>query len=298
MMDRLGRTAYRLLLRLLPPDFRAKHGAEMEELFAAALGLHRLRGMPLWILGWVRGVADIVELALRLRSRRLEGERTLSRGNRMDAMVQDLRFALRSLSKARGFAVVGVLTLALGIGANTAIFSLINGVLLRAPEHIVNPDELVTIWTSDFSGPPAPHGERSRRRHTSASADRLVAALDSRRTGAAPGVPWALRCHVGRSGPEDSRGRSADGTRSKPGRCGSHGGAAGSPSGGGRIRRGTSARRRGDAVPRVAAVRSARARSRGVPRDASSGSAGRGRGEFLPARRAASVDPAITLREE
>ncbi len=154
MMDRLGRPAYRLLLRLLPPDFRAKHGAEMEELFAAALGLHRLRGMPLWILGWVRGVADIVELAIRLRSRCLEGERTLSRGNRMDAMVQDLRFALRSLSKARGFAVVGVLTLALGIGANTAIFSLINGVLLRAPEHIVNPDELVTIWTSDFSGPP------------------------------------------------------------------------------------------------------------------------------------------------
>ncbi len=154
MKYRLGRMAYRLLLRLLPPDFRAKHGAEMEELFFEALGVHWRRAVSLAVIAWFRGVADVVELAIRLRSKRRNGDRTISRGNRMEAVVQDLRFALRSLSKAREFVVVGVLTLALGIGANTAIFSLVNGVLLRAPEHIVNPDELVSIWTSDFSGPP------------------------------------------------------------------------------------------------------------------------------------------------
>ena len=65
MMDRLGGTVYRVLLRCLPPDFRAKHGTEMEVLFVAALGTHRLRGGLWWILGWVRGVTDVLELAIR-----------------------------------------------------------------------------------------------------------------------------------------------------------------------------------------------------------------------------------------
>ena len=154
MIHRLSRAVYRLLVRVLPSEFRARHGSEMEELFSEALGVHRRRGVPMWIFGWCRGFVDVAELAIRLRSKRHEGQRTISGGHMVEAIVQDLRFALRSLSKARGFAVVGVLTLALGIGANTAIFSLINGVILRAPEHIVRPDELVSIWTSDFSGPP------------------------------------------------------------------------------------------------------------------------------------------------
>ncbi len=68
MTSRIGRLAYRLLLRVLPKSFRAKHGAEMEELFDEANGVHRRRGTPSPILGWLRGVADVIGLAVRLRS--------------------------------------------------------------------------------------------------------------------------------------------------------------------------------------------------------------------------------------
>jgi predicted permease len=71
----------------------------------------------------------------------------------MESTLLDLRLAARSLAKAPGFTLVAIGTLALGIGANTSIFSLVNAVLLRAPAHVERPDQLVSIYTSDFSGP-------------------------------------------------------------------------------------------------------------------------------------------------
>jgi len=63
----------------------------------------------------------------------------------MDNLIRDIRFALRTMARKPGFTAIAIIIMALGIGANTAIFSLVRAVLLR-PLPFANPDRLVMVW--------------------------------------------------------------------------------------------------------------------------------------------------------
>jgi putative ABC transport system permease protein len=108
---------YRLLLRLLPGEFRGDFGPEMEQVFAEQRAEAARTGdkMGLWRLWW--------ETA--------KGIFTTAPREHLSMLRQDSAFALRMMGKNLGFTVAAIVVLGLGIGANTAIFSVVNAVLLK-----------------------------------------------------------------------------------------------------------------------------------------------------------------------
>jgi putative ABC transport system permease protein len=73
----------------------------------------------------------------------------------METLVKDIRYGIKGLARNPGFTAIAVITLALGIGANTAIFSVVNGVLLR-PLPFDDPERIVWLWDTQPQLPTAP----------------------------------------------------------------------------------------------------------------------------------------------
>ncbi len=121
---------YRALLRLYPAGFRAEYGDELTTVFSQRMRDHTGPLAPILVMA--DAIADIVPNALAAH---------------LDILRQDVRYTTRSLLRAPGFALAAVLVVALGVGANTAAFSLADFVLLR-PLPFPEADRLVKLWQS------------------------------------------------------------------------------------------------------------------------------------------------------
>ena len=145
----------RLLLRLYPPAFRKKYGDEVVAVADAALQEARQRGRGTLPAG-LDAVRDIVASAVRQRLR--QARWWLGSGGRprlpvetkrteMETIAQDIRYALRLIGRRPGFASVAILSLALAIGGNTAVYGILDAFVFR-PFPYPDPDRLVSVGVS------------------------------------------------------------------------------------------------------------------------------------------------------
>ena len=127
---------YRALLHLYPSSFRAEYGPDLCGMFTRRL--RESTGLARGLV-WLSAIADVIFNAAQIH---------------LDLLQQDLRFAVRSMARAKGFALTAILVAALGIGATTAAFSIADHVLVR-PLPFPRSDRLVRLWQDQtFRGYP------------------------------------------------------------------------------------------------------------------------------------------------
>jgi predicted permease len=119
---------YRALLHLYPTSFRSEYGEEMAAIFRRRLRDARSPLAIVWL--WLTAVGEMIVSALAVH---------------WDILRHDVRYTVRILTRARGFALTAIIIVALGIGANTAAFSVTDFVLFR-PLPFKDAGRLVTVW--------------------------------------------------------------------------------------------------------------------------------------------------------
>ncbi len=131
---------YRALLRVYPSDFREEYGESMTQLFRDQCRDEWKHGSAVGVAAWwLRILADLVATAWE---------------EHMISVWHDIRYCLRTWRKSPGFVAVAVLSLALGIGANTTIFSGVNAILFRGGPFR-DPDGLLTLYEFNRKNPGA-----------------------------------------------------------------------------------------------------------------------------------------------
>lgn len=152
------RSVYRLLLLAYPASLRSEYLAEIHEVFRARLSIARARGFSAVARLYWAEVTDTLISGFRARraGRAPAGnfvaptpESPRDRlSSAMDSILQDLRFAVRTLRAAPGFSLAAIVVLAVGIGATAAMFSVIDAVLLK-PLRFDAPDRLVALFETN-----------------------------------------------------------------------------------------------------------------------------------------------------